>query len=84
MNEIYILSNNNEQQGPFSPDQIKGYLAMGQLQYSDLAWREGMTEWLPLGQFPEFTPKADRTPNHGSVPVRRFTPAKNLQEAGAG
>ena len=71
--QIYILPN-GEQQGPFSPDQVKGYLAIGQYQYSDLAWREGMAEWQPLGQFPEFTPQAHRhrTPNYGSIPIRQL------------
>lgn len=69
--QIYILVN-GEQQGPFTPDQVKGYLAIGQYQYTDLAWREGMTDWQPLSQFPEFAPRGHRTPNYGAIPIRQL------------
>jgi GYF domain 2 len=68
-----IVSVNGEQQGPFSVDQIKGYLAMGHFQHSDLAWHEGATDWRPLGEFPEFAVKAHRTPNYKAVQVRQMT-----------
>ena len=77
--QFYVLVN-NEQQGPFSVDQIKGYLAMGHFQHSHLAWHEGLPEWKPLDQFPEFAAKAHRTPNYKSVPVRDLTPP--IHEAG--
>ncbi len=75
--QIYLLIN-GEQQGPFPVDQIKDYLASGHFHHADLAWREGMTEWTPLGQFPEFTPQAHRhrTPNYGAIPMRRIEPPK--------
>jgi len=73
--QFFVLVN-GEQQGPFTPDQIKGYLAMGQFQHSDLAWHEGLPDWKPLGEFPDFAPKTHRTPNYKSVPVRNLTQRK--------
>jgi len=75
-----IVSVNGEQQGPFSVDQIKGYLAMGHFQPTDLAWREGMTDWLPLGEFPEFPQKTLKTPNYKGMAVR---PAERQSRKGA-
>jgi len=74
--QFYILVN-EEQQGPFTVEQIKGYLAMGHYQHTDLAWHEGLPEWKPLGEFPEFAPKAHRTPNYQSVPVRQVAQKKS-------
>ncbi len=47
--QIY-LARNNEQAGPYSLEQINAMLANMQIVLSDLAWHEGMAEWLPLGQ----------------------------------
>jgi hypothetical protein len=75
--QYYVLVN-EEQQGPFSESQIKGYIAMGQFQPTDLAWHEGLPEWKPLQDFPPFAPKIQghRTPNYQSVPVRNLAPKK--------
>jgi hypothetical protein len=61
--QFYVMSN-GEQQGPFTPEQIKGFLNMGHFQHKDLAWHEGLAEWKPLEQFPEFAQRAYRTPNY--------------------
>jgi hypothetical protein len=79
--QLIVLSN-GEQQGPFTVDQIKGFLAMGHFQHTDLAWSEGMTDWKPLGDFPEFAQKAHRTPNYKSVPVRNLTQKKAKSSKG--
>ena len=42
------ISRNGQQHGPYTLDQVKSYLASGQLQYSDLALSEGSMQWLPL------------------------------------
>jgi hypothetical protein len=74
-----FVSVNGEQQGPFSVDQIKGYLAMGHFQNTDLAWHEGLTDWKPLQEFPEFAQKAHRTPNYKGMAVR---PAEQKRRKG--
>ena len=57
MQKFFVLVN-GEQQGPFSADQLKGYLAIGQFQPTDLAWHEGLPDWKPLTEFPEFRKNA--------------------------
>ena|ERR1700677_268242 len=44
---IYIHKN-NEKFGPYSLDQILGWLKEGSCLRTDLAWREGMPDWQPL------------------------------------
>jgi hypothetical protein len=75
MQKFFVLVN-GEQQGPFSADQLKGYLAIGQFQYTDLAWHEGLPDWKPLAEFAEFPQRAHRTPNYGAVPIRKLAPEK--------
>ncbi len=75
MQQIYILVN-GEQQGPFTADQLKGYLAMGQYKDTDLAWHEGLPEWKALKDFPELAPRQHRTPNYRGMPVRNFVQKK--------
>src|SRR5262245_39526241 len=40
--------------GPCTADQIKSLLKSGELGAEDSIWREGMGEWLPISQVPEF------------------------------
>lgn len=41
--------------GIFSEEDVKEGLHSGRFTGTDLAWREGMANWQPLSQFPEFT-----------------------------
>ncbi len=45
MSQQWYFSKNNQQQGPVSPEQLKQLAASGQLQPSDLVWKEGMGQW---------------------------------------
>lgn len=47
--EIFITQN-NEQTGPFSPQEIQAGLASGKYQSSDLIWYHGIEGWIPLSQ----------------------------------
>jgi hypothetical protein len=38
-------SKNNQQQGPVSAEQLKQMAASGQLQPTDLVWKQGMSQW---------------------------------------
>lgn len=42
------IARGDQQYGPYTLDEVKRYLASGHLSYSDLAFREGGTQWLPL------------------------------------
>jgi len=39
-----------EQLGPYTREEIQGYLASGALQHSDMAWSNGMTEWTTVAE----------------------------------
>jgi hypothetical protein len=60
--EIFI-SRNGEKHGPYSLEQIQGFLAAGQAQASDQVWFEGVDGWVPLSQIPGV-----QLPRMGSVP----------------
>jgi hypothetical protein len=61
--------------GIFSEDEIKEGLRTGRFAPTDLGWREGMTAWRPLAQFPELagedtpvaTPPLSPTPDVAAV-----------------
>lgn len=40
--------------GTFSEEEVRAGLRAGRFVPSDLGWREGMAQWQPLSQFPEF------------------------------
>jgi len=48
------VARNSAQLGVFSPDEITAGLQSGRFVAADLAWREGMAAWTPLGDWPEF------------------------------
>jgi hypothetical protein len=48
--QAYVFAN-NEKYGPFTSDQIRGYVAGGNFDAaSSFYWKEGMTDWVPLAQ----------------------------------
>jgi hypothetical protein len=48
------VARNSSQLGMFSPEEIIAGLQSGRFVAADLAWREGMAAWTPLGDWPEF------------------------------
>ena len=48
--------------GTFSEEEVREGLATGRFAPSDIGWREGMANWQPLSQFPEFGGMAAATP----------------------
>ena len=51
-----FISRDGVQSGPYSMEQVRGYLATGELLPGDLAWHEGMEDWRPLSQLAEAQP----------------------------
>lgn len=45
------IARGSEQFGPYTLEEVQGYLASGHLAYSDLYWTEGMSEWRPLSEY---------------------------------
>ncbi len=48
------VARNSAQLGIFSPEEITAGLSAGRFLASDLAWRDGMPGWTPLGDWSEF------------------------------
>jgi len=48
------VARNSAQLGIFAPEEIQAGLQSGRFHASDLAWRDGMTAWTPLGDWSEF------------------------------
>ena len=48
------VARNSAQLGIFSPEEITAGLQSGRFAASDLAWRDGMVAWTPLGDWSEF------------------------------
>ena len=48
--------------GIFSEEDVRAGLRAGRFAPTDLGWREGMAQWQPLAQFPEFAADLPSTP----------------------
>jgi hypothetical protein len=44
-----LVYRNDQQEGPYEIEQIEKALQEGQLAATDLAWQEGLADWVPLG-----------------------------------
>jgi hypothetical protein len=71
----WYYSKNNQQQGPVSPEQLKQLAVSGQLQPSDLVWKEGMSQRVEGRKIKGLFPAATVTPSPQSPP--------NIPQAGA-
>jgi uncharacterized RDD family membrane protein YckC len=62
----YYIHKSGQRSGPFPEEQLKQLLSSGMASSSDLCWREGLSEWIPLSQVidlspPQVTPIAQPT-----------------------
>jgi Zn-dependent protease len=87
---IYIAKN-GQRLGPYSVAETQNLLRSGTVAATDLAWQEGLTNWIPLNQIPGFTfvrPAAPVAPVATTTPEQLHrSPAQNkslLQKIGAG
>ena len=67
-----FIARNNERHGPYSLDDIQAYLASGHLNDNDLAWHQGIQDWIPVNQIPGIKLPQNRTP----PPPPQITPTK--------
>jgi len=58
---IYIHKN-DQQIGPYSETQIAEAVSSGQISLEDLAWKEGLTEWVRLGELMKIPPTRPQLP----------------------
>ncbi|MDB4354228.1 GYF domain-containing protein [Akkermansiaceae bacterium] len=69
MSEWYY-GKGGQQEGPLDEAAMRARITAGQVAPSDLVWREGMAEWLPLSQVAELAASsAAAVPSAGSVPT---------------
>lgn len=47
-----VVTRDGQQFGPYTPEEVRAYIASGQLFASDLAWFEGAADWMPLSSVP--------------------------------
>lgn len=50
----WYYSKNGAQLGPVSESELRAKIASGEVQPTDLVWRDGMTDWLAASRVPEF------------------------------
>jgi len=63
---IYVYLN-DQQSGPYTPEQIQLFMSEGQVNSQTLAWQEGMPDWVALGTLMQ--------PKSRSVPASAASPA---------
>ena len=70
--QIYV-HRHGQQLGPYSAEEVRQYLADGDLSADDLAWHEGATDWIPLAQIEGVASVTglSRTKTPSWVPQRR-------------
>jgi len=61
MGQWHCISD-GKQYGPIDEQTLQSWIAEGRLKVTDLIWREGMAEWQPVSNFPQFRAVA------GSIP----------------
>lgn len=70
---MWYYSKNGMQLGPLSQEELSLKVKGGEIHSSDLIWREGMADWKPLAQVPEFqglaSPSTPPPVGMGSVPI---------------
>lgn len=57
MSDVIFIAQNEQQEGPFSKDQLREFLASGKLAGATLCWHAGLSEWGEIQNiFPELQP----------------------------
>lgn len=54
----WYYAKNGNQNGPLPTEDMKDRIAMGEISPTDLAWTEGMADWMPVSQIPELKVEA--------------------------
>lgn len=79
--EIWI-GRNGERHGPYKEEDIRQWLRSGKVSREDLAWREGLADWQPLGvlfpdEMPSEPPPATTAPGAPAMPASSSLPRTN-------
>jgi hypothetical protein len=77
------VARQQQQLGVFAPEEILAGLSSGRFHPSDLAWREGLAAWTPLGDWPEFRGAGLPPPSPSGHAQSAEAPAMPSWERGA-
>lgn len=82
---MYFVGRSGQQTGPFSVEQLTAMAASGELQPTDLVWKEGMAGWEPASTLPGVfpgSPAAATAPAENPVPLAQATVLPPVGAAG--
>ncbi|QJE98443.1 GYF domain-containing protein [Luteolibacter luteus] len=65
----WYYATNGTQKGPVPTEDLKSRIAMGEVSATDLAWREGMADWMPVGSIAELKPAEPEPRVEAAPPV---------------
>ena len=64
---LVYITREGEQFGPYNVGELQGYLTSGDLLPEDLAWHEGLTEWMPLNALLQSAPSSGPLPEEVAI-----------------
>ena len=79
----WFYGKDNAQHGPVSDLEIRNMVASGQIDMNTIVWREGMADWLPMKDVPEFQPSSGNPSGTASPYASPQTYAGQAPYAGA-
>jgi uncharacterized RDD family membrane protein YckC len=65
--EVWI-GRSGSRYGPYSVEQVLSMMAAGELDRTDLGWRAGLPDWIPLDQIVSWPPAPPRAPTSAAAP----------------
>jgi hypothetical protein len=73
----YLIHRGGQQYGPYGIDELRQFVASGNILPSDMAWAQGMPGWVPVSQILGGAPAPAPTPPVAPAPA--YTPAPSYQ-----
>jgi hypothetical protein len=65
----WFYTSNGTQSGPITQQELAAKVQSGEVRGTDLIWKEGMSDWLPLNQVPGFSGGVVNTPSQFGMPM---------------
>jgi hypothetical protein len=75
------ISRNGQQEGPYNTQQIHQMLADGSIGRNTHAWKEGLSQWVPLSHILDSLPPQ---PSYSAPPTVPIAPIASIQHSGIG
>jgi len=79
----WYYAKNGHQNGPLPTEDMIDRIAMGEIAQTDLAWCEGMGDWLPVAQIPQLKVEAPVRAEAPPAPVSAAAPSPYQAPAAA-